>query len=107
MKKSVICVLGLMLAVSVAAPAQDLDEVLSNYYEAMGGLDKLKSVDTIKMSGRASFTIVMIASFSSHPGVLSKYPWCAATTRSAGKRPRSLSAAARATPRLPPRKNSL
>lgn len=54
MKKSCACVLGLMLAVSVGLQAEELDEVLSNYYEAMGGLENLKSVETIKMSGRMS-----------------------------------------------------
>ncbi len=33
------------------AMAQDLDEVLNNYYEAVGGLDAWKSVQTMKMSG--------------------------------------------------------
>lgn len=54
MKKSAICLVGVMLAVSAAVQAQDLEEVLQNHYEAMGGLDKLKSIDTLKMSGRMS-----------------------------------------------------
>lgn len=52
MKKVAICVLGLALAFGAVAQAQDLDEVLANYYEAMGGLDKIKAVDTLKMSGK-------------------------------------------------------
>ena len=54
MKKAAICVLGLMLALTGVAQAQDLDEVLANYYEAMGGLDKLKSVETLKLTGKMS-----------------------------------------------------
>ncbi len=52
MKKAAICVLGLALAFSGVAQAQELDEVLSNYYEAMGGLDKLKSIETLLMTGK-------------------------------------------------------
>lgn len=40
---------GVMMA--SPATAQDLDEVLNNYYEAVGGLDAWKSVQTMKMSG--------------------------------------------------------
>jgi outer membrane lipoprotein-sorting protein len=45
-------VLGLALALAPAAQAQELDEVLTSYYEAMGGLDKLKAIDTLKMTGK-------------------------------------------------------
>lgn len=40
---------GVMMA--SPATAQDLDEVLNNYYEAVGGLDAWKSVQTMRMSG--------------------------------------------------------
>lgn len=52
MKKVVICALGLLLAVAGSAQAQDLGEVLDGYYEVMGGLDKLKSIDTLKLTGK-------------------------------------------------------
>ncbi len=51
MKKVAICALGLALALGGAAQAQNLDEVLSSFYEAMGGLDKLEGIQTLKMSG--------------------------------------------------------
>lgn len=54
MRKAAICVLGLALALTGVARAQELDEVLQSYYEAMGGLDKLKGIETLKMSGKMS-----------------------------------------------------
>lgn len=46
-------VLLTLAGVLTASPAvsQDLDDVLNNYYEAVGGLDAWKSVQTMKMSG--------------------------------------------------------
>jgi outer membrane lipoprotein-sorting protein len=44
---------GLALAALVAVPAsaQTLDEVLAKNYKALGGLDKIKAVQTIRMTG--------------------------------------------------------
>jgi hypothetical protein len=48
--KTVVLALAGVFMVSPAV-AQDLDEVLGNYYEAVGGLDAWKSVETMKMTG--------------------------------------------------------
>ena len=42
-----------LAGVFLASPAvaQDLDEVLNNYYEAVGGLDAWKSVESMRMTG--------------------------------------------------------
>ena len=44
---------GLALAALVAVPAsaQTLDEVLAKNFKAKGGLDKIKAVQTIRMTG--------------------------------------------------------
>lgn len=52
MRKVALCALALVLALAGVAQAQDLDEVLENYYEAMGGLDAIKAVDNVQMTGR-------------------------------------------------------
>lgn len=54
LKKAVFLTLaGTLLASPVAA--QDLDEVLNNYYEAIGGIEAWKALETMQMTG----TIVM------------------------------------------------
>jgi outer membrane lipoprotein-sorting protein len=54
LKKAVFLTLaGAMLASPVAA--QDLDEVLNNHYEAIGGIEAWKALETMRMTG----TIVM------------------------------------------------
>ena len=47
---------GLLLAALVAAPAatQTVDEVIARSFEARGGLDKLKAIRAIRMTGRMS-----------------------------------------------------
>ncbi len=47
---------GLALAALVAVPAsgQTLDEVLAKYYEAKGGLDKMKAVQTVRSTGKVT-----------------------------------------------------
>jgi hypothetical protein len=47
---------GLVLAAVLAAPAvaQSVDEVIAKSFEARGGLDKLKAVQSIRMTGRMS-----------------------------------------------------
>jgi outer membrane lipoprotein-sorting protein len=54
-KLAALAVLGVLLAPPAAA--QDLDEVLSNYYEAVGGIDAWTSVQSMKMTG----TVAMAA----------------------------------------------
>ena len=50
LKKAVFLTLaGALLATPVAA--QDLDEVLDNYYEAIGGIDAWKSVESMRATG--------------------------------------------------------
>jgi outer membrane lipoprotein-sorting protein len=47
---------GLVLAAALAAPAaaQTADDVIAKSFEARGGLDKLKAVQSIRMTGRMS-----------------------------------------------------
>jgi outer membrane lipoprotein-sorting protein len=47
---------GLVLAAVVAAPAaaQTVDEVIARSFEARGGLDKLKAIQSIRMTGKMS-----------------------------------------------------
>jgi outer membrane lipoprotein-sorting protein len=50
LKKAVFLTLaGALLASPVAA--QDLDEVLNNYYEAIGGIEAWKALETMRMTG--------------------------------------------------------
>lgn len=48
-KLAALAVVALMAA---PAQAQDLDEVLNNYYEAIGGLEAWQSVQSMKMTGK-------------------------------------------------------
>jgi outer membrane lipoprotein-sorting protein len=50
LKKAIVLALAGVFMASPAV-AQDLDEVLNNYYEAVGGLDAWKSVESMKMTG--------------------------------------------------------
>lgn len=52
MKKVAICLFALLVTLGTVAQAQELDEVLNSYYDAMGGLDAIKSVENIIMTGR-------------------------------------------------------
>ena len=47
---------GLLLTAAFAAPAaaQTVDELIAKSLEARGGLDKLKAVHSIRMTGRMS-----------------------------------------------------
>lgn len=57
----------LALAAALAAPARaqelTLDEVLKRHYEAQGGLEKMKAVETMKMTGRMLMGPGMEATF--------------------------------------------
>lgn len=50
LKKAIVLTLAGVFLASPAV-AQDLDEVLNNYYEAVGGLDAWKSVESMRMTG--------------------------------------------------------
>ncbi len=43
--------LAVVALLAAPAQAQDLDEVLTNYYEAIGGLDAWQSVQSLRMTG--------------------------------------------------------
>lgn len=51
MLRKILAGLALAALVAVPASAQTLDEVLASNYKAKGGLDKIKAVQTIKLSG--------------------------------------------------------
>jgi outer membrane lipoprotein-sorting protein len=51
MLRRALSILAVFLAVAFPASAQTLDEVLAKNYQARGGLDKLKAVQTIRMAG--------------------------------------------------------
>lgn len=53
-----------LLALASGAGAQTLDEILASYLQARGGLDKLKAVQTARLTGRISFAIGMEAPFT-------------------------------------------
>ena len=63
--------LGLAAAPAIAAPGQEpaqavdmsVDEILANYYEVMGGLDALRSVDSMRMTGTMTLGQGMEAGF--------------------------------------------
>ncbi|UCC72536.1 MAG: hypothetical protein JSV86_19590 [Gemmatimonadota bacterium] len=44
--------LSVVAVLAAPAQAQELDEVLSNYYEAVGGFDAWQSVQSMKMTGK-------------------------------------------------------
>jgi outer membrane lipoprotein-sorting protein len=47
-----LAVLAVVALLAAPAQAQDLDEVLNNYYEAIGGLEAWQSVQSMKMTGK-------------------------------------------------------
>lgn len=53
LKRTVLAVLAGAFLASPAV-AQDLDEVLNNYYEAVGGLESWKALNSMKMTGSMS-----------------------------------------------------
>jgi outer membrane lipoprotein-sorting protein len=54
MSRKLFCLAALLLA-AIPLPAQSVDEIVSNYIAARGGLDKIKSVKTERISGTISF----------------------------------------------------
>lgn len=56
--------LGAMLIMSLPISAQSVDEILAKYYQARGGLEKIKSIRTLRLTGKISgggmeFPVVM------------------------------------------------
>jgi outer membrane lipoprotein-sorting protein len=51
MKSRSLLLLLLALTTAVAAHAQTVDEVLAKHYETMGGLDRIRSLKSIRMTG--------------------------------------------------------
>ena len=53
MKKTMhYALLGLALLIGAPSQAQTADEILNNYFENIGGKDKLKSIKGMKMSAK-------------------------------------------------------
>lgn len=50
-RKVAFCALSLVLAFAVAGQAEELDEVLANYYEAIGGLEAWEAVESMRVTG--------------------------------------------------------
>jgi outer membrane lipoprotein-sorting protein len=50
MRKGIIA-LGLGIALAAPAAAQSVDEIIAKHIEAMGGLEKIKSVKSVRMTG--------------------------------------------------------
>lgn len=46
--------LAAMLIMSLPISAQSVDEILAKYYQARGGLEKIKSVKTLRLTGKIS-----------------------------------------------------
>lgn len=51
MRKVAFCALSLVLAFAVAVQADELDDVLANYYEAIGGADAWQAVQSMRVTG--------------------------------------------------------
>ena len=51
MRRVVFCALSLALVFGVAVQAEELDDVLANYYEAVGGLDAWQGVESMVVTG--------------------------------------------------------
>ncbi len=63
-RKTLSLLLGVVLLCSPAAMAADsLEEVLSNYYEAIGGVDAWKAVESARLNGRMVMPMGMEAPF--------------------------------------------
>ena len=56
--------LALALLLAPAAHAQTVDEILGKYYEACGGLDKLKALNTMRVTGTMAMAQGMEAPFT-------------------------------------------
>ena len=54
MKTVKLCIVVLTLVFALPTQAQTVDEILSNYYENVGGLEKLKALKGMKMNIKMS-----------------------------------------------------
>jgi outer membrane lipoprotein-sorting protein len=52
MKKSGLLALGLVLLLSVPMMAEDLQQILDNHFEAIGGLEKIRSIESARIVGK-------------------------------------------------------
>jgi thioredoxin-related protein len=52
MKKVFIFMLVILFLISMSLSAETLDEILAKNYESKGGLEKLKSINAIKIKGK-------------------------------------------------------
>jgi hypothetical protein len=52
MKKSGMLALALTLLLSVPMMAEDLQQVLDNHFEAIGGLEKIRSIESARVVGK-------------------------------------------------------
>ena len=50
MRKGIIA-LGLGIALAAPAAAQGVDEIIAKHVDAMGGMEKIKSVKSVRMTG--------------------------------------------------------
>ena len=52
MRTKLLCLLALISCAALAAQDLTLDQILQKHFEAMGGLDKMKSVQTVSMTAK-------------------------------------------------------
>lgn len=64
MFRRLILTAALVTGVAAVAHAQTVDEILAQHYKAMGGLDKLKAVTSMKMTGKMVMGGAMEAPFT-------------------------------------------
>jgi hypothetical protein len=54
MTRSALAGMAVVVALSAASPAPTVDEIIARSFEARGGLDKVKAIRALRMSGRAT-----------------------------------------------------
>jgi outer membrane lipoprotein-sorting protein len=55
MIRKLLIAVAALAVIALPASAQTLDEVLANHYKAEGGLEKLRALNTLRMSGKMTF----------------------------------------------------
>ena len=73
LKKTLLVAFAMTAAMPVVgrpAAAQELDEVLAHYYDAIGGLDAWKAIESTRMTGK----MVMMGGFEAPFTIMSKRP---------------------------------
>ena len=63
-KMTLLTLIGAVLPLTASAQEMTLDEVLSNYYEAIGGLEAWKALESMKISGTITMGSGMQANFT-------------------------------------------